>query len=185
MDKICRGNAGQFFVAGELSRRGVIAAITLGNCPNTDILCSNPDGTKFAHVQVKTFRPGARTCSVGEKAEKDYGQRFFWVLAGIAPAQGRRHLKLSPACFEYFIIPATDMAANIAESHQQWLDSPGRNGRKHAIESTFRAVRLPPQSCRNDWNVSQYRDAWHLILDVLGIRRESRSHSPRKLCREV
>ena len=57
-DKSARGNASQFFVAGELCRRGLVAVVTLGNTPNTDILCSNPSGTWLVHVQVKTFVPG-------------------------------------------------------------------------------------------------------------------------------
>ena len=40
MDKNYRGNASQFFIAGELCRRGYSAVVTLGNTPNTDILCS-------------------------------------------------------------------------------------------------------------------------------------------------
>ncbi len=32
--------------------------VTLGNTPNTDILCSNLAGARFVHVQVKTFIPG-------------------------------------------------------------------------------------------------------------------------------
>src|SRR5512143_367104 len=54
-DKSTRGNASQFFVAGELCRRGYLAVVTMGNTPNTDILCSNIDGTRFVHIQVKTF----------------------------------------------------------------------------------------------------------------------------------
>lgn len=82
-DKGFRGDAGQFFVAGELSRRGLVAVITLGNCPNTDILCSDAAATKFVHIQVKAFLPGGRTCSGGKKSELEYGENFFWVLAGI------------------------------------------------------------------------------------------------------
>jgi len=67
-DKSFRGNASQFFVAGELCRRGHAAVVTLGNTPNVDILCSNAAGTRFAHIQVKTFEPANRTCSVGLKA---------------------------------------------------------------------------------------------------------------------
>ena len=55
--KILRGSASQFFVAGELCRRNLIATITLGNCPNTDILVSNLESDKLAHIQVKTFVP--------------------------------------------------------------------------------------------------------------------------------
>ena len=39
------GNASQFFIAVELCRRGYSAVVTLGNTPNTDILCSNYQGT--------------------------------------------------------------------------------------------------------------------------------------------
>lgn len=50
MDKTHRGDASTFFTAGELARRGYHAVVTLGNCPNTDILVTNKDGNKFAHI---------------------------------------------------------------------------------------------------------------------------------------
>ena len=62
MYKNYRGNASQFFIAGELWRRGYSAVITLGNTPKTDILCSNLKVTKFVHIQVKTFVPINKTC---------------------------------------------------------------------------------------------------------------------------
>ncbi len=105
-EKSSRGNASQFFVAGELCRRGYSAVVTLGNTPNTDILCSNLEGTKFVHIQVKTFVPGNRTCSVGMKAEKDFGENFFWVLGGIPKPNSNKN-------FEYYVIPALVMAKNI------------------------------------------------------------------------
>jgi hypothetical protein len=80
-DKSTRGNASQFFVAGELCRRGHCAVVTLGNTPNTDILCSNLAGTRFVHIQVKTFVPGRRTCSVGLTAERNFGDNFFGCSA--------------------------------------------------------------------------------------------------------
>src|SRR5579859_1882307 len=123
-DKSYRGNASQFFVAGELCRRGYAAVVTLGNTPHTDILCSNRAGTKFVHIQVKTFVPGNKTCSVGEKAERPYGQAFFWVLAGIP-------LVHDGAQFEYYVVPAADMAHNVARCHQTWLNTPGKAGQQH------------------------------------------------------
>jgi hypothetical protein len=106
------------FLHGELCRRGYSAVVTLGNTPNTVILCSNLEGTKFVHVQVKTFVPGGRTCSVGAKAEKDFGVNFFWVLGGI-PLPG------SQDNFEYYIIPAAVMLKNITEGHKLWLNTKG------------------------------------------------------------
>jgi len=167
--KILRGNASQFFVAGELCRRGAVAVVTLGNCPNTDILCSNPEGTRFAHIQVKTFVPGGRTCSVGMKAEKNYGPKFFWVLAGIPSPPLHGGSSQAEEAFEYFVIPCNEMAKNVSESHRLWLQAPGKKGQPHAADNTIRTVRLPPGKSRNGWDILQYRDDWKPILDVLEV----------------
>jgi hypothetical protein len=158
-DKSTRGNASQFFVAGELCRRGYAAVVTLGNTPNTDVLCSNREGTKFVHIQVKTFVPGNKTCSVGLKAEREFGPRFFWVLAGIPAPK-------STSLFEYFIIPAADMARNVRELHKRWLASPGKNGRQHQ-DSKVRAVNVPPNKYSYIWSIEDYRERWDLIIAQL------------------
>jgi hypothetical protein len=152
-DSSTRGNASQFFVAGELCRRGYCAVVTLGNTPNTDILCSNVEGTKFVHIQVKTFVPGIRTCSVGTKAEKDFGENFFWVLGGIPKPD-------SKSAFEYYIIPAREMSKNVSEGHQNWLKAPGKKGQTHN-DNKVRTVTFPPW--KSNWDVNQYRDRWDLI----------------------
>ena len=153
--KITRGNASQFFVAGELCRRGYSAVVTLGNTPNTDILCSNLEGTKFVHIQVKTFVPGISTCSVGLKAEKDFGSKFFWVLGGI-PLPG------TPAEFQYYIIPSKVMAKNVSETHQLWLRTPGKKGQPHN-DNNVRAVYLPPRKSLTGWSIKRYLNRWDLI----------------------
>jgi hypothetical protein len=158
-DKSSRGNASQFFVAGELCRRGYSAVVTLGNTPNTDILCSNIDGTKFVHIQVKTFVPGNRTCSVGMKAQRNFGANFFWVLGGIPKPN-------SKATFEYYIIPAAVMAKHVAEAHQLWLKSPGAKGQEHK-DNKVRTVHLPPHKSFSGWNISEYLERWDLIEEKL------------------
>ncbi len=158
-NKITRGNAAQFFVAGELCRRGYSAVVTLGNTPNTDVLCSNLDGTKFVHIQVKTFPPGSKTCSVGLKAENDFGRKFFWVISGIPKPE-------QTVGFEYYIIPSRAMAKNICRDHQQWLQTPGKGGRKHK-DNAIRVVNIPPGKTFTGWSISRYRDRWDLIDAVL------------------
>lgn len=159
-DKNLRGAAGQFIVAGELSRRGFVAALTMGNCPGTDILVSNRTATKAAHIQVKTFIPGAKKCSVGQKAEKEYGQNFFRILAGIPDDDA------SLGSAEYFIIPAEEMAKEIRRSHQIWEQTPGKKGQKRNA-TKFRAVLLPPGTNRSGWSVKKFLNRWDLIEKAL------------------
>ena len=153
-DKTSRGNAGQFFVAGELCRRGLVAVVTLGNTPNTDILCSNPEGTKFVHIQVKTFVPGNRTVPVGKKAENKYGDNFFWVLAGIPlPDSGKE--------FEYYIIPSAEVAKNVKKQFSQWQQGVRPDGKERRSE--LRTICLPEYVKDGNWSIEPYKNRWDLI----------------------
>jgi hypothetical protein len=154
--KVTRGNASQFFVAGELCRRGYSAVVTLGSTPNTDILCSNLEGTKFVHIQVKTFIPGSRTCNVGRKSEKDYGDNFFWILGGI-PLPG------SNKAFIYYVIPSSIMKAKITEEFRIWCETPGVQGQQRNQENPVRTVILPPHPSPSKWDLNEYRERWDLI----------------------
>ncbi|MGO9436417.1 MAG: hypothetical protein ACLP00_19250 [Terracidiphilus sp.] len=158
-DKSTRGHASQFFVAGELCRRGWLAVVTLGNTPNTDILCSNKAGTRFVHIQVKTFVPGNKTCSVGLKAERVFGESFFCVLGGIPDPNSTR-------AFEYYVIPSKEMTRNVVAAHQMWLKALGKKGQAHR-DSAVRTVHLPPAKSYSGWNISEYRDRWDLIEGAL------------------
>lgn len=159
-DKSLRGHASQFFVAGELCRRGVVAVVTLGNCPNTDILCSDRAGTRFAHIQVKTFVPGkSRTCTVGRQAEHDHGASFFWVLAGIPDSASDRP-------FVYYVIPSAVMAEKVRGGHQRWLLGFSATGQPHK-DSGVRIVPLPPGDNADCWGIQQYKNRWDLILSRL------------------
>ena len=157
--KVSRGNASQFFVAGELCRRGWSAVVTLGNTPNTDILVSNNAGTRFVHVQVKTFRPGNRTVTVGRKAERDYGEQFIWVLAGIPEPE-------SDEPFSYFIVPSSELAPRVASAHAAWLRDPGKDGRIRK-DSDVLTVTLPPWKDYLGWSVEEYRNRWDIIERLL------------------
>ncbi len=158
-EKSTRGNASQFFVAGELCRRRHLAVVTMGNTPNTDILCSNIEGTRFVHIQVKTFVPGGRTCSVGLKAEKDFGEKFFWILGGIPEPE-------SDSDFIYYVIPSSVMASEVSKAHKLWREIPGRKGQEHN-ENKVRTVTLPPYKSITGWDISEYQNRWDLIEQKL------------------
>ena len=153
--KVLRGCASQFYVAAELCRRGCVAVVTLGNCPNTDVLCSDVAASSFAHIQVKTFRLGTKKCAVGLKAEDVRGPNFFWVLVGLSSAD-------PSACPEYYVIPASDMYQHVHASHELWKTRhPGR-------KNDFRAVQIPPDRCLDGWDLSQYKGDWERLIKCVG-----------------
>ena len=162
--KILRGSASQYFVAGELSRRGHVAAITAGNCPNTDILCSNLQGSRSVHIEVKTFRPDDKTCSVGKKAEIYNGRSFFWVLVGLPEKQSDEQPK-------YYIIPSRRMARHVKQSYELWLKAAGIDGAVHDPANKIRTVALPPRRCRDHWSIRRYLNRWDLIEKKLAATR--------------
>ena len=49
------GNAGEYFVAGELERHGFTAAVPISNTKDFDILIINRENYKQFAIQVKTI----------------------------------------------------------------------------------------------------------------------------------
>ncbi len=100
-----------------------------------------------------------RTCSVGRKVERSFGDNFFWVLGGI-PEPG------SSRAFEYYIMPAAVMAEQVSQAHRAWLAAGGRNGLAHN-DSNVRTVHLPPYTNFSGWSIKDYCERCDLIEDKL------------------
>jgi hypothetical protein len=64
------GIAGEYLVAGELTRRGYIASLTLRNTRGVDILASNLDATASVGIQVKTAQNTRATWLLNQNVEK-------------------------------------------------------------------------------------------------------------------
>lgn len=142
-----------------MSRRGYAAIATLGKTPNADVICTNLEGTKSVYILVRTYLPGGRTCSVGRKAESNFGENYFWILCGL-PLLGTNDE------FEYFVIPSKIMFDNIQRTHHLWIQTPGIHGQKHH-ENDVRMVVIPPYTSKYGWDIWEYRNNWKLIEDKL------------------
>lgn len=82
-DRIRTGIAGEFLVAGELSKRGWIAILTAKNTPHVDVLAARPAGDVHARIQVKTRSPAySYAHRVGKRFPMD-GERDFVVLVDL------------------------------------------------------------------------------------------------------
>ena len=139
------GVAGEYFVAGELSRRGYIASITLRNTRGVDILVSGRDAARSAGIQVKTNHGSSKGWVLTEKAETLEEEGLFYVFVNLNGAG-------APS---YHVVPSAVVADYVRTDHRAWLSEPGRNGQK-----------------RRDSNIRKFwdrGDAWKDRWDVLGL----------------
>jgi hypothetical protein len=143
------GVSGEYFVAGELSRRGWITTITLKNTPNIDILATMPDGGRTVNIQVKTRSISNRQGWIlGSSIETPVsGNNFYIVFVDL------KGIDEKP---DYFIIPKNKFARWMSERHQKWLITPGRSGRVHK-DHGIRAFDKPTfglfEKYHNNWDI--------------------------------
>ncbi len=120
-NKISTGNAGEYFVAGELERRGFTAAVPMSNTKDFDILSINRESYKQLAIQVKTTRYKQKVWSLGVKNENIVGDNIMYIFVSL------NELDIP----EYHIVPSKVVSETVKKSHQEWLNTPGKRGQKH------------------------------------------------------
>lgn len=137
------GVAGEYFVAAELSRLGLVASITLRNAKGIDILCSNEDASKQLGIQVKTNKRSNREWVLNSKAEDYFADNLFYVFVNLNDNQ--KHP-------DYFVVPSSIVAQQIKESHATWLNTPGRGGKAHN-DNTMRKFVDTKEDYKGRWDL--------------------------------
>lgn len=124
------GNSGEYFVAGELERRGFSVAIPMSNTPVFDILAvlkSNDDNDsckqtyKQIIVQVKTINGNGNEWTMSAKDEKINAENAFYILVRLNGFN-------TP---DYYILPSKTVSNVIKESHEKWINAMGKRGQPH------------------------------------------------------
>jgi hypothetical protein len=140
------GIAGEYFVAAELSRRGFIASISLRNTRGIDILATNEAATRSVTVQCKTNQIGDKVWLLNEKCEEFFPENHYYVFVALGPAIQRP---------SFHIVPSKIVAVATRESHEQWRQTPRRDGGEHG-KSAMRKF-------------TDYEDAYLDKWDLLGL----------------
>ena len=139
------GNAGEYFVAGELERRGFTVAVPMSNVKDFDILAINRTSYEQFAIQVKTTGYRQKKWTLAEKNEKLVGDNIIYVFVSLNELD-------TP---EYHIVPSKIVADTISKDYQNWLQTPGKNGQQHN-----------PTNIRNFFDKEDiYLDRW----DFLGV----------------
>jgi len=93
------GEAGVHFVISVLTLKGLIAVGTSRNVKGPDVIVTNPDGTRFAAIQVKTRRnTGDKFWNVGDRGLTWGGPNCWYVFVRIKNRE-----------FEAFMAPAKEV----------------------------------------------------------------------------
>jgi len=74
------GAAGVFYVASELSMRGMVALPSIRNVKGADILVADHEGRYFAFIQVKTSKSKVTFWPLGEGAREWKGRDCYYVF---------------------------------------------------------------------------------------------------------
>ena len=119
MNNISIGNSGEYFVAGELERRGLTAAVPMSNTKDFDILAINRDNNKQFAIQVKTTTK--TNWLLSKKNEELVGDSIIYVLVKLNGLDAP----------EYHIVPSKIIARDLKKSHKKWLKELGKNGQPH------------------------------------------------------
>lgn len=120
-NNISTGNAGEYFVAGELERHGYTVAVPMSNTKDFDVLAIDRDSYKQFAIQVKTTSYKQKVWSLGKKNETLEGDNIIYFFVSL------NELDIP----EYHIVPSSIVAKTIREEHQEWLKTPGRHGQPH------------------------------------------------------
>lgn len=140
MNKINIGNAGEYFVAAELERRGFTVGVPMSNVKDYDLLCVNQEGKQFA-LQVKTTSYGGNKWILTKKNEDIRADNVYYVFVHL-------HVLDVPS---YYIVPSEIVADKVYKSHRDWLKQKGRNGEYHR-DNNIRNISFNDDKYLNKWD---------------------------------
>ena len=136
------GNSGEYFVAGELERRGFTVAVPMSNVKDFDILAINRENYEQFAIQVKTTGYKQKKWILSKKNENLKGNNIFYIFVSLNELDAP----------EYHIVPSDVVANTIKSAHQVWLNTPGKNGQPHK-DTTIRAFTDEEDTYYNRWDL--------------------------------
>lgn len=147
------GNSGEYFVAGELERRGFTVAVPMSNVKDFDILAINRENHEQFAIQVKTTGYRQKKWTLSKKNETLRGSSIFYVFVSLNELDAP----------EYHIVPSNVVADTVATSHQKWLDTPGKKGQKHK-DTSIRSFADKDDTYLNQWELLKIKTLDDRIL---------------------
>lgn len=148
------GNSGEYFVAGELERRGFTVAVPMSNVKDFDILAINRTTYEQFAIQVKTTGYKQKKWTLSQKNETLVGDNIVYVFVSLNELD-------TP---EYHIVPSKIVAETITKEHHKWLHTPGKSGKKHN-DTNIRNFFDKNDIYLNRWDLLEYKLLENIYFD--------------------
>lgn len=140
--------AGEFFVAAELQRRSISAAVTYGNAKNADVVAFSLDGQQAVVIEVKTT--SERQWVVGAAVPEPSSKPWVFVYLPPSEDEGPSYSVLTQAELHGILKPIDE------EYDRKFLAKHGvPYGDRAAVINFSQELALP------------YKSAWHTVLGQL------------------
>ena len=164
------GNAGEFYVMAELTRRGWTAAMTARNNRAYDIIAKKAERYISLRVKTKTakssvFRWNARKDDeIFLELSRKRNSSDYCVLVDIP--EGEQH----PV---FYVVPTHEINSWLKSDFEKWVETPGRKGRRHNPTNKVRLFYVDKDESRLGHGYAEklgpYRNAWgKLEANVVG-----------------
>jgi hypothetical protein len=156
------GQAGEYLVAGELSRRGLISTTFTGNVPHYDIVASNEAGLHLS-VQVKSSVGGSWHLSIASFCEIDFSDDRQEVgPMKQSPVLGLIcvfvHL-LGQGQDRFFVLPWKELRDLVVADYSRWLNM--HDGVRPKNPRSLHCALLERQ-------IVDFENNWNLLAERLG-----------------
>ncbi|MEA3367366.1 MAG: hypothetical protein U9R68_04545 [Planctomycetota bacterium] len=135
--------AGQYGVAHELTLRGYLVALTVGNAPITDLLCQSPEGTLFS-IEVKSLSSKTYFLFQDSLLERKPDRYVVFVLLPRSPSERP----------EYYVLSNEQFLKVAEEQKRRDREAEKRRGKPYAAFSRgINYSTLSDSDCRDAWHV--------------------------------
>ena len=162
-DKAIVGAAGEHLVMSRLLNRKFLAALAPRGVEKVDILVNHLDGKAPCLIQVKT-RTGIDANAgwiLNEKNETIDDADIFYCFVALGDIESH----LGDIESQVYVIPASQVARVVRESHATSLRTPGAKGQK-LNDSKMRKIRnkysFSVKSAPDGW-MDKYLEKWDLL----------------------
>ena len=153
---------GEYLVACELARRGLIVATFSGNIPDFDIIATDLKGLSCP-IQVKTVKGGSWQFSIDRFAEIRFDGKK--QLIGDRKPQNIPNLMCvfviageEYGADQFFVLEWTRVQDIVIMNHARWLD----------LHGGIRPKKFDSLHCAlNKSDLQQYKDNWSIITERL------------------